>query len=71
MTPYCEEILKLYIGRTVDLDHVRDWLATNQWSLDTQGQALADEVDAALVQLDDGHITQADLRSWVIQLGKT
>ena len=66
MTTTLEDILKLYIIGAVDLDRVRDWLATHQWSLNTEGQALADQVDAALVQLDDRYITETDLRSWLI-----
>ncbi|MBI4328513.1 MAG: hypothetical protein HY685_01445 [Chloroflexi bacterium] len=60
-----EEMIREYLRNRIDLSEVRDWLARFQWDLDRDRKALADELDVALAQMDDGHVTEADVRSYL------
>lgn len=60
-----ERVLSLYLYGLVGLDYLRDWMALHQWDLDAEGQKLADQVDAALVQYGDGYISESDVRAWL------
>ena len=57
-----QEIVRRYLRKELTLDELRDWLVFNQWDLFEEDQQLADEVDVALIHLDDGYGEEQDLR---------
>ena len=62
MTASILEMFRLYLRREASLDDLREWLALNQWDLSAEDEELADDVDVALVHLDDGYIDEQFLR---------
>ena len=66
MTILLHDLVSYYLRGQVAVARLRDWLAEFQWDLDDAARAFADEVDEALLYLDDGHICEEDLRSWLL-----
>ena len=53
----------------IGLRPIREWLALNQWDgVDSATKRLVDELDSAIVYLEDGYIDDESFRQWLIVL---